>query len=99
MGPHIAEELWREALGHDDLVSMAQWPTWEEDLAKEDQVVLVVQVDGKVRDRITVPTDATEDKCREFALSSERVKEFLKGAEPVRVIVRAPKLVNIVTAG
>ena len=99
MGPHIAEELWREALGHSDLVSMAPWPTWDEELAREREVVLVVQVDGKVRDRITVRADATEGECRELALASGRIKELLMGHEPVRVIVRAPKLVNIVTAG
>jgi len=98
MAPHIAEELWREVLGHSDLVSVAAWPTWDEELAKEQEVVLVVQVDGKVRDRITVRADATEGECRELALASERVKEFLKGHEPARVIVRAPKLVNVVTA-
>ena len=98
MGPHIAEELWHEALGHDDLVSKAGWPTWDEELAKEQAVILVVQVNGRVRDRITVSADASEDECRELALSSERVKGFLKGREPSRVIVRAPKLVNIVTA-
>ncbi|HYT79308.1 MAG TPA: leucine--tRNA ligase [Actinomycetota bacterium] len=98
MAPHIAEELWREALGHSDLVSMASWPTWDVALAKEQEVVLIVQVDGKVRDRITVRAEATEGECRELALASERVREFLKGHEPVRVIVRAPKLVNVVTA-
>jgi leucyl-tRNA synthetase len=99
MGPHLAEELWREALGNSGLVSMAPWPAWDERLASEDEVVLVVQVDGKVRDRITVPADATEEKCRELALSSERARRFLEGRRVVRVIVRAPKLVNIVTAG
>jgi leucyl-tRNA synthetase len=96
--PHIAEELWHEAIGRDDLVSKASWPTWDEELAKEQEAILVVQVDGKVRDRITVSADATEEQCRELALGSEKIKGFLRGREPVRVIVRAPKLANIVTA-
>jgi leucyl-tRNA synthetase len=96
--PHIAEELWHEALGHDSLVSMAPWPTWDHELAREQEVVLVVQVDGKVRDRITVSAEATEEECRRLALASKKVEEYLKGGEPARVVVRAPKLVNIVTA-
>jgi leucyl-tRNA synthetase len=98
MAPHIAEELWHEAMGRDDLVSKAPWPTWDEELAKEQEVILVVQVDGKVRDRITVSADATEELCRELAIGSKKIREFLKGREPDRVVVRAPKLVNIVTA-
>jgi leucyl-tRNA synthetase len=98
MAPHIAEELWHEALGHTDLVSMAPWPSWDEALAREEEVVLVVQVDGKVRDRLTVAASATEEECRKLALASERVKGYLRGREPARVIVRAPKLVNVVTA-
>ncbi len=98
MAPHIAEELWREALGNTDLVSMSRWPAWDEDLAKEDEVVLVVQVDGRVRDRIHVRVEATEQECRELALASPKIKQYLGGREPARVIVRAPRLVNIVTA-
>jgi leucyl-tRNA synthetase len=97
MGPHIAEELWHEALGHTDLVSMAPWPAWDERLAREEEVVLVIQVDGKVRDRMTVSASTSEDECRKLALASERVKGFLHGRDVARVIVRAPKLVNIVT--
>jgi leucyl-tRNA synthetase len=62
------------------------------------EVIMVVQVDGRVRDRITVSASATEEECRALALASKRVKQFLKGREPARVIVRAPKLVNVVTA-
>ncbi|HEY3210669.1 MAG TPA: leucine--tRNA ligase [Actinomycetota bacterium] len=97
MAPHIAEELWHEALGHTDLVSKAPWPTWDEGLAKVQEVVMVVQVDGRVRDRINVAADATEEECRGLALASQRIKKFLGGREPIQVIVRAPKLVNLVT--
>ena len=98
MAPHIAEELWHDPLGRSDLVSMAPWPQWDEGLATADEVVMVVQVDGKVRDRITVSANATEEECRAIALASERIKAYLKGREPIRVIVRPPKLVNVVTA-
>jgi leucyl-tRNA synthetase len=60
--------------------------------------VLVVQVDGRVRDRMNVRVEATEQECRELALASPKVKQYLGGREPARVIVRAPRLVNIVTA-
>ena len=63
----------------------------------KDEVVMVVQVDGRVRDRITVPADTGEDRCRELALASERARHALSGREIERVIVRAPRLVNVVT--
>jgi len=97
LAPHIAEELWHEALGHHDLASMHAWPTWDEDLAREEEVVLVVQVDGKVRDRITVPANADEAACLEAARSSVRVRKYLDGAGEVRAVVRPPRLVNFVT--
>jgi leucyl-tRNA synthetase len=97
MAPHIAEELWREALGHPGTLVHHPWPTWDEALARLDEVVLVVQVDGKVRDRIIVPADAGEDACRDLALASERVKASIDGREIVRLVVRPPRLVNVVT--
>jgi leucyl-tRNA synthetase len=97
--PHIAEELWHEALGNTVTVFLGGWPEWDEDLARNDEVILVVQVDGKIRDRITVSADAGEDACREVALASDRVQSAVAGRSVARVIVRAPKLVNVVTAG
>jgi leucyl-tRNA synthetase len=97
MAPHIAEDLWRESLGHSDPVGLAPWPSWNEDLVREEQAVLVVQVDGKVRDRIVVSAAASEDECRGFALSSERAKRAMGGRGLKTVIVRPPKLANIVT--
>jgi leucyl-tRNA synthetase len=97
IAPHIAEELWRETLGHSESVVRAGWPVWDESLAEVGEVVLVAQVDGRVRDRITVLADATEDHCRDAALASERVQRFLAGREIDRIVVRPPKLVNIVT--
>ena len=99
MAPHLAEELWREALGHAETLVHGPWPAWDEDLAREDVVVMVVQVDGKVRDRITVPADLGEDDARTRALDSGRVRALLDGREVVQVIVRPPRLVNVVTRG
>jgi leucyl-tRNA synthetase len=98
LAPFIAEELWREVLGNEASVHTSSWPTFDEELAREERVTLVVQVDGKVRDRIEVGPDAGEDECRELALASEKVGRALDGREIGQVIVRPPRLVNVVTA-
>ncbi|HYZ12444.1 MAG TPA: leucine--tRNA ligase [Actinomycetota bacterium] len=99
MAPFVAEELWRETLGNESSVHMSSWPAFDTALAAEDSVVLVVQVDGHVRDRIDVPPDASEERCRELALASERALKAIDGREIHRVIVRPPRLVNLVTLG
>jgi leucyl-tRNA synthetase len=99
LAPFAAEELWREALGHGDSVHETAWPSFEPELAKEERVTLVAQVDGKVRDRIEVDADEGEERCRKLALASEKVRRAVDGREIAQVIVRAPRLVNVVTAG
>ena len=99
LAPFAAEELWREVLGNDTSVHVAMWPSFNEELAREERVTLVVQVDGKVRDRIEVDADADEDTCRERALGSERVRAALDGRRVTKIFVRAPRLVNLVTSG
>jgi leucyl-tRNA synthetase len=97
--PYTAEELWSR-LGHDvdagDSVHASTWPTADPALLVEDTVTCVVQVAGKVRDRLEVAPTIGEDELRELALSSEAVVRALNGADVRTVIVRAPKLVNIV---
>jgi leucyl-tRNA synthetase len=93
--PHLAEELWSRT-GHDFSVHQQSWPAWDEDLAREDTVTLIVQVNGKVRDRISVPTGITEDEAKKLALASESVVRQLAGSEPRKVIYVPGKLVNIV---
>ncbi|MEX0825997.1 MAG: leucine--tRNA ligase [Acidimicrobiia bacterium] len=95
LAPHICEELW-ERLGHEPSIAMAPWPEFDEALAAEETVTMVVQVNGKVRDRIEVPAAIGEDAARQLALGSEKVQALLGGAEPRRVIVRPPSLVNVV---
>jgi leucyl-tRNA synthetase len=97
MAPFVAEELWRETLGNESSVHMSSWPTFDPTLAAEESVVLVVQVDGHVRDRIDVSPDASEEQCRELALASERALKAVDGREIRRLIVRPPRLVNLVT--
>jgi leucyl-tRNA synthetase len=95
--PFAAEEVW-SLLGHDPSVVFAGWPAYDEKLLVEDTVTCVVQVAGKVRDRLSVPADIGEDTLRELALASEGVARALDGREVRTVIVRAPKLVNVVPA-
>jgi leucyl-tRNA synthetase len=94
VAPYTAEEGW-ERLGHQASVARAGWPVAEAALLVEEAVTCVVQVAGKVRDRLEVSPEISEDDLRALALASEKVQGFLSGA-PRKVIVRAPKLVNIV---
>jgi len=93
--PHIADELW-ERLGKSGSAYQTEWPKWDEAVAKEEQVTVVVQVNGKVRDRLVVPADTPDEDLRQMALASEKVKPFLDGKEIRNVVVVAGKLVNMV---
>ncbi|MBG0812736.1 leucine--tRNA ligase [Planomonospora sp. ID82291] len=94
VAPYTAEEGW-ERLGHPASVARAGWPVAEAALLVEESVTCVVQVAGKVRDRLEVSPEISEDDLRALALASDKVQGFLSGT-PRKVIVRAPKLVNIV---
>jgi leucyl-tRNA synthetase len=97
--PFAAEELWREVLGHGSSVHTASWPSFDPALAAEENVTLVVQVDGKVRDRVEVAADASAERCLEIARASENARRAI-GDRPIeKEIVRAPRLVNLVTRG
>jgi leucyl-tRNA synthetase len=93
--PHIAEELW-ERLGHTDTLTYEAWPEYDKELIKEKEIELVVQVNGKIKDRIVVSTDADEEQIKQKALASEKVKKALDGKEPKKIIVIKSRLVNIV---
>jgi leucyl-tRNA synthetase len=93
--PHIAEGLWSR-LGHDNTLSFEPWPKYDEELAKEKEIELAVQVNGKIKDRIVVSADADEQTIRQSALNSDRVAAALAGKEPKKVIVIKSRLVNIV---
>ncbi|GAA2175896.1 leucine--tRNA ligase [Arthrobacter parietis] len=95
--PYTAEDLW-ERLGHPASVAAAGWPAVDHSLLVQDTVTAIVQVQGKVRDRLEVSADITEDALRELALDSPQVQRTLDGRNIRTVIVRAPKLVNIVPA-
>ncbi len=93
--PHIAEELW-ERIGQPYSVHVQPWPQWDEEIAREEMITLPVQVNGKVRDRITVPVDATEDAVREAALAAEGVRRHVEGKQVAKVIYAPGRLVSIV---
>jgi leucyl-tRNA synthetase len=96
--PYTAEEVWCR-LGHQPSVHQQSWPAYDPALAATETVTCVVQVDGKVRDRLTVAADVTEAALREQALASESVQKSIAGRAIRTVVVRVPKLVNVVTAG
>ncbi|MFN2273956.1 MAG: leucine--tRNA ligase [Anaerolineales bacterium] len=93
--PHITEELWME-LGQPYSIHDQPWPQFDPELAKEDEITLVIQVNGKVRDRMTVPADISEEAARRAALGSEAAQRFMEGKSPREVIVVPGRLVNIV---
>jgi leucyl-tRNA synthetase len=95
IAPHISEELW-ERTGGAYSIHLQAWPEADAELAREDEVTLVVQVNGKVRDRIQVPVEITEERAKELALGSEQVRRHLEGKQPRRVIYVPGKLVNVV---
>ena len=96
VAPHMAEELWTNQLGKPYSIHTQSWPRLDEAAAKEDMIELPVQINGKVRDRITVAADASEVEIESAALASEVVKKYLEGKEPKKVIVANKRLVSIV---
>ncbi len=95
VAPYTAEDMWA-ALGHEPSVARAGWPQFDENLVKADSVTCVVQIKGKVRERLEVDPDITEDELRSLALDTPAAQSAIGDGEPQRVIVRAPRLVNIV---
>jgi leucyl-tRNA synthetase len=93
--PYLAHELW-EMLGEKGSLLRAPWPQYDADLAKEEEIEIPVQVNGKLRGRITVPAEASEELVRERAFADEKVKAAIAGKQIVKVIIVPLKLVNIV---
>lgn len=94
--PYTAEDMWAN-LGHEPTVALAKWPQPERDLTVDAEITVVVQVDGKVRDKLTLPADTTETQAEDAAKSSEKVQRAIGDRDIVRVIVRMPKIVSIAT--
>ncbi|RRJ87901.1 leucine--tRNA ligase [Gulosibacter macacae] len=96
--PYVAEDMW-EALGHEPSVANVVWPTAEPELLVEDSVTAIVQVNGKVRDRLEVPPTISDAELQELALASAGTQRAIEGMQVVKVIAKAPKFVNIVVKG
>jgi leucyl-tRNA synthetase len=94
--PHVTEELWAH-LGHDASVFRQPWPVADPAALTRTEVALVVQVDGKVRGRLTVEVDAAQDHVQRRALDDDKVRPWLEGREVERVVIVPNRLVNIVT--
>jgi leucyl-tRNA synthetase len=93
--PHMAEELW-EALGHRGGITAAGWPEFDEAVAKAEEVVVPVQINGKVRGRVTVPADTSEEQLRDIALADPHIRPHLEGRTVKKVVVANGRLVSIV---
>ena len=96
VAPHVTEELWTNHMGKPYSIHQQMWPQVDEAAAKEDVIEIPVQVNGRIRDRIVVPVDASEDEIKSAALASETVRRHMEGKDAKKVIVAQKRLVNIV---
>ena len=93
--PHMADELW-EALGHTDSAQKGHWPAWDEALIRESMVTVIVQVNGKMRGKLSVPVGSPEDTVTAAALAEEKVKSAVGGNIVQKTIFVPDKLLNLV---
>ncbi len=93
--PHLSEEIWAK-LGHKNSIFKESWPKYDENLAKEEEIELVVQINGKVRDRIKTSIEISEKEAQELALKSNQIGRWIEGKKIVKVIFVPGKLINIV---
>jgi len=96
--PHLADELWSR-LGYPQSVHLASWPSYDEEATRAETVEIVVQINGRVRDRLTVPAGIDAAEMQKVALASEKVQSLIAGKQVVKVIPVPGKLVNIVVKG
>lgn len=98
MAPHLAEELW-SLLGNNGSLAYVDWPTYDEAMTKSSEVEIPLQVNGKIRGRITVPADCTRESLEKLAMADARLQELIAGKQIVKTIVVPGRLVNIVVKG
>jgi leucyl-tRNA synthetase len=96
MTPHLTAELWEERYPGEPSVHLRPWPLADPALVKEETVTMIVQVNGKVRARIEVAPSITEAEAQALALAHEKVQRSLDGQATMRVVVKPPRLVNII---
>jgi leucyl-tRNA synthetase len=95
MVPHISEELWA-TLGHKELLLNTGWPKWDDQALKAEEMLIIVQINGKLRSKITAPANATDKELEELSLNDSRIRDFIEGKQVRKVIVVPKKLINIV---
>jgi len=93
--PHLAEELWART-GHPYSIHNQSWPRWDEELAKEEEITLVIQINGKLRDKLIVPASITEIEARELALEREQVRTYTSNKKIAKIIYVPKRVINIV---
>jgi leucyl-tRNA synthetase len=93
--PHFAEELW-EALGNRESILKTRWLDYDPEAVLEEEILIVIQVNGRLRDRMTIPASYGETEVKAWALKSERIRKLVEGKEIKRVVLVPQKLVNIV---
>ena len=96
IAPHITEELYSQVLNHNESIAYAKWPEFDENKVALEKATIIVQVNGKMRDKLEVEMNASKETVEKKALESEKVKAFINGASVKKVIVVPNKLVNIV---
>lgn len=96
--PHITEEMWK-IIGNKDSVHEQSWPKYDLEALKQEEAEIVVQINGKVRDKMILPVDATKEDMEAAVLKREKIKQFLEGKEIVKIIAIPKKLINIVIKG
>jgi leucyl-tRNA synthetase len=97
MAPHLADELW-ERLGHEGFTATQPWPSFDAAVAQEEQITIVVQVNGKVRERLLVAPETPEEELKRLALASDKVGPYLEGKTVRQVHVVPKRLVSIVVS-
>jgi len=93
--PHVTEELW-ESIGKEESVHNQKWPSYDPDALIKDEIEIVIQINGKVKERIMIATGLSKEETREEAMKTEKVKELIEGKDVIKVIVVPERLVNIV---
>ena len=95
VAPHITEELWQIA-GFEGMLSQTKWPEYDEAKTVDDEVEVVVQINGKIRDKMMISAELSPQQMQEVALANEKIKELIDGKQVVKVIAIPKKLINIV---
>ena len=93
--PHVCEELW-EDLGHAATIDTQAWPTWKADALERDVLTVVIQINGKLRGKIDVPSSASKEEVEKLALAEQNIVRHLEGLTVRKVVVIPGKLVNVV---